>query len=179
MKRRILVLMMLFSGLLCSESFKNYSVSLPVVGWMGFDSSFESINQMPWGFSDNFVVGVGLKGAIDKPLWWTAKTLVGVGSYKLANTYLALGLLYNLAEGDVQPFLGIDIHYLQLFGSSENVGIASEASYWFGIRPEIGVEVSIIEDLSLSLSGSYLLFLNPTKDMRHAFSAMAAFNLYL
>ena len=160
------------------ESFGNHSIQLPLLGWAGYDTTMDFINTDPWGMSDNLQLGVGYQGAIDKPLWWSTETVLGVGSYKLSNIQVGIGLLYFLEDGDFQPFFGIYAQYLQFFDSTGLLS-ARGASYWLGLKPVVGIEVFLVEDFSLQLKLGYSLYLNPKNPVRQGLDARVGLNVYL
>ena len=162
--------LLLLSSAVNSESYAHHSIQLPVVGWAGYDTSMGFINSESWGMSDNFQLGLGYQGAIDKPLWWSTETVLGVGSYKLSNVQVSIGLLYFFANGDFQPFCGLDIQYLQIF---------EDASFWAGLKPVVGVELFLIEDFSLQFKVGYNLYLNLQNPLRQGLEARVALSVYL
>lgn len=165
---------MALSNTLNADTFRSQAIYVPVLGWAAMGSTFP---ESSWGLSDNFQIGGGYQGVIKRPFWWSSEVVVGIGSWKIANVYSAVSARYYFVEGDFMPFIDLSLHYLQLF-YREAVFPSASGSFWFGLRPGVGLEVFLMEDLSMQFRFGYDLFLNPNEFIRHSMSAKIALAFY-
>ena len=176
MKKWLLVLVfgLTQANSLSADTFRSHAIYVPVIGWAAMNSTFP---DSEWDISDNFQIGGGYQGVIKRPFWWSSEFVVGVGSWKIANIYTAASARYYFMEGNFMPFVEIGIHYLQLF-YREAIYPSASGSFWFGLRPGVGLEVFLMEDLSLQARFAYDLYLNPNEFVRHSMSTKLALAFY-
>jgi hypothetical protein len=192
----VLFFLNFFSPTVQANAFRNHVLQLPVIGWMGMDTSLRGINPGPWGFGDAITVGVGYMHAIDYNLWWLIDTSVGihkgnvgpdVPARGLASLGVAPGLRYNFLEHQVRPYISGHVQYLQFFlGASDEESAARAAadmpggySAWFGLRPALGIEFIVGPEVGLQFEVGYSALFHPDHVFRQNLLARVAATIYL
>lgn len=171
---RLIIFVSVLSISASADTFRSHAIYVPVFGWAAMNTSFP---DSEWKISDNFQIGGGYQGVIMRPFWWTSEFLVGVASWKIANIYTAASARYYFLEGNFRPFIDLGFHYLQLF-YRDAIYPSAAGSFWFGIRPGVGLELFLMDDMSMQMRFSYDLYLNPNEFLRHSMSGKLALAFY-
>ena len=112
--------------------YRNQGLQVPLIGWMGFDSSLGALNgscilnptanqaQTGWCTTDHLSLGVGHMRAVGYQLWWDSQAVLGFGQptiQSINKNIIALnmssGLRYTFLDERHRPFVSAHIHYLQ------------------------------------------------------------------
>jgi hypothetical protein len=165
-----------------AQYFGNNAFQVPLIGWMGFDTTTGFANTDPWQVTDQPQIGFGyMRALVGYKLWLTAQSAVGFGynrnpnllaSQLVVSLNLSSGLRYNFLDRRIRPFVAGQIEYLQFF----NDGGRYKA--WAGLLAGPGIEWIFGKDMGISLeTGAHALFdfLNPA---RFSWSARLSYMLY-
>jgi outer membrane protein len=144
----------LVAGSEARAQFANKSLGLQV----GF-LSLQGVagNELDYGLP------VGLNGSlyIENGFEATAQVGVIVAHDKILNSNIlaldgpAIGIRYLFMEESVRPFAGLDLSYLQLFGTSEQPNTA-----FAGLGPNAGVDIFVTDSISIGLKVRFNIYVS-------------------
>jgi len=129
---------------------------------LGFQVGYLSLNGVAGGELD-FAVPIGLTGSLYIENGFDLVAHVGImvthdtvtGSNVVALDGPAVGVRYLFMEESIRPFVGLDLSYLQLFGTANQQNTA-----YAGLGPNLGLELFLSDSISVSLKGRFNLYVS-------------------
>lgn len=155
-----------------------HAFQMPSFGLMSMDS-FEVTPQA--------TLGVGYSHLLTESLWGLVNTSIGYGKIvpdgdkttRLGTVQGQLGLKYNLLNENWRPFMAGYVQFLHLLGDSiAHSHLRDLSRSWVGLRPSLGLEVFVWDDMSLELEGGYVAYFNLDDPFKHGLQVKIAYNLY-
>jgi len=169
--KRTIVLMLFIAAVGLSTQaraqFRNSGIYLPQLGYM----SLELINgPEKFGSSDSGYFGVGGLNSLGYNFWITYRLWVGfsaatgnhTGSDVMGQLSVIPGFRYNFLDEEFRPYTELGFQYLQFFLNDGNnvpqIGGKDGQPIFGAIRPAVGCEWFIAEEMSLTAEAAYHLY---------------------
>jgi len=129
---------------------------------LGFQVGYLSLNGVA-GNELDYGVPIGLTGSlyIENGFDLVAHVGIMVAHDTVTNSNVvaldgpAVGVRYLFMEESVRPFAGMDLSYLQLFGTSSQANTS-----YAGLGPNVGLEVFLSDSVSISAKARFNVYVS-------------------
>ncbi|MDA0712531.1 MAG: hypothetical protein O2897_00890 [bacterium] len=174
-----------------AQYFSNQGFQVPIVGWMGFDTTVGDIGpanpnnnpRQPWPTTDQMQIGFGYMHALlnDFSLWYGVKTTVGFGYAKhldqedtriIFGLNVAPGLRYNFLEKRHRPFIHAGLEWLMLANTIHG------ERHWGGFQFGPGYEWIFNHNMGIQIEAAAHILTDFKNPFRFSWTTQLAYVLY-